>query len=521
MAGDTLRTSDLKGQDDHTRQVRDLYTTWSVRDRRLLVILLGYLALASSLTANIYFPLIDLLAVRYGVSVQAINLTITLYIVVQGIVPSFWSPLSDTLGRRPVYLATFTVFTIASLVLSIVDRNYPALLVLRALQSVGASGIVSLAYATVADVVVHAERGAYLSPLLTITNLGPVIGPVIGGGLALASGDPRWCFRVLAIFGGTSALLIGLAMPETERSIVGNGAVPAHGIWNTWWRLFLESKIPRLFRGSSGGGGPQAGLPKKEAQGVNAEVNAGRTGRGRYTLPNLWPTIRIVFYADTCLILWLAGSPSAIWFCVQTSLSPIFSGQYGFNPLEVGLCFLAGGVGVIAAGFVAGRLMDWNYRCVAKEVGFSIDRVRGDDMKNFPIERARSRWSITIIVMSVGLIVGYGWVVEAKVHPAVPLVFQAFIGCRCTTLHQTYGALIVDIFPEKTGAAAASKNIIRCTLAGILVAILDLLVANLGYGWTFTCLGLFDASTCIMASAILNKWGMEWRRKRDPDCQTS
>jgi len=65
------------------------YTIWTTRDRAALVCLLGYLALASSLTANIYFPLIDLLAQRYNVSTQAINLTITLFFVFQGIAPSF------------------------------------------------------------------------------------------------------------------------------------------------------------------------------------------------------------------------------------------------------------------------------------------------------------------------------------------------------------------------------------------------------------------------------------------------
>ncbi|KAK4121926.1 hypothetical protein N657DRAFT_539345, partial [Parathielavia appendiculata] len=81
-------------------------TIWTTRDRVLLICVLGYLALASSLTANIYFPLIDLLAGHYDVSTQAINLTITLSFVFQGIAPSFWSPLSDYFGRCPVYLAT-------------------------------------------------------------------------------------------------------------------------------------------------------------------------------------------------------------------------------------------------------------------------------------------------------------------------------------------------------------------------------------------------------------------------------
>jgi Na+/melibiose symporter-like transporter len=106
------------------RPSSDQYTTWTLLERRLLVVLLGYLALASSLIANIYFPLIDLLADRYDVSIQAINLTVTLYIIVQGIVPSFWSPLSDSWGRRPVYLSTFTIFTLASLGLAIVDSRH-------------------------------------------------------------------------------------------------------------------------------------------------------------------------------------------------------------------------------------------------------------------------------------------------------------------------------------------------------------------------------------------------------------
>lgn len=240
------RRKDLQ-QQQQQQLVQNRYTVWSVRDRRLLVVLLGYLALASSLMANVYFPLLDLLAGRYGVSVQAVNLTITAYLVVQGVAPSFWSPLSDTWSRRPVHLATFALFTLASLGLSVADRSYAALLVFRAVQSAGASGVVSLAYASVADVVVHAERGAYLAPLLTITNLGPCVGPVVGGGLVLASSDPRWCFRALLIFGGSATLLIGWTMPETARSIVGNGAVPAQGIWRTWQSFLVDNRIVSAF----------------------------------------------------------------------------------------------------------------------------------------------------------------------------------------------------------------------------------------------------------------------------------
>jgi MFS family permease len=149
------------------------YTTFSLRYRWYLTILLGYLCLASSLTANIYFPLLTLLAKDYSTTIQAINLTITLYVAIQGVAPSIFSPLSDSLGRRPVYLMSFSLYAIASLGLAFSGSSYVALLLLRAMQSMGGSATLSLAYAVVADYTVHAERGRFLSPMMTATNIGP------------------------------------------------------------------------------------------------------------------------------------------------------------------------------------------------------------------------------------------------------------------------------------------------------------------------------------------------------------
>lgn len=469
---------------DHER-----YTIWTTRSRHALVCLLGYLALASSLTATIYFPLLDFLADRYAVSIEAINLTVTLFMVAQAIAPSIWSPLSDTWGRRPVYLACFTLYTGASLGLSIVDRNYPALLVLRAMQSLGGATVLSLAYAVVADVTVHSERGRFLAPMLTAANIGPCIGPVIGGGAVLASGDPRWCFRALLIFGASGILLIGLAMPETNRTIVGNGAIPARGLWRTWWRLLF----PRRNNPPSGPG----------------------TGSGKFTLPSPLPTLRLLLHPDTTLALILAASPYALWFCIQTSLSPIFSRPpYAFTPLHLGLAFLPGGAGVILGGFLASRLLDRNYRAVAARAGLAVDCERGDDVAVFPIEEARSRGSVRVLGVGMGVVVGYGWLVERGTHPAGLLVWQAVVGCKCTVLHQVYSALVVDVFPERTGTAAAANNVVRCVAAAAAVAALEPLVGRLGYGWVFTLLGVVDGVGGVVAVLVLRRWGRGWREKR-------
>jgi hypothetical protein len=53
--------------------------------------------------------------------------------------------------------------------------------------------------------------------------------------------------------------------------------------------------------------------------------------------------------------------------------------------------------------------MDWDYRCTAKNFGLAIDTVAGDDMSQFPIEKARYRSICLPIVIGSVCTLGYGW----------------------------------------------------------------------------------------------------------------
>jgi MFS family permease len=483
------------------------YTVFSRNRRCFFTYLLGYLTLASSLTATIYFPLIDLLTSQYKASTQLVNLTITFYVIFQAISPAFWAPVSDTLGRRPVFLITFSIYACASLGLALNKANYTALLLCRGLQSIGGSAVMSLAYAVVADISPHSERGRILGPMLTSTNLGPCVGPVIGGGAILASGDVMWCFWVLAIFGITSLLLIGWTLPETARTVVGNGAVHPQGIWRTW-----SSMLSEKFSKSKNHTTSDLTAPEEVA-----DINAGKTGKGKWTIPNPFISLEIIFYWDTILILWMAASPYTVWYCIQTSLPLIYGNTYGYNDLFVGLCFLPGGFGVILGGLIAGYLMDMDYKHTTRALG-----LEGNDQlvdrNQFPFEKARSRGSFTIISISIPLLVGYGWAVQFHVHPSVPLILQALIGAKCTVVLQNFSALLVDIFPERPGAAAAANNITRCALSAAAVAALQPLSKEIGRSWLFTLIALVDGGGGLLAVWALRRWGSAWRDKRDSRC---
>lgn len=242
----------------------------------------------------------------------------------------------------------------------------------------------------------------------------------------------------------------------------------------------------------------------------------GPTGKGRLVVPNPFMPIRLIFYWDTFISLWLAASPYAVWYLIQTSI-PIIYGQghggYGFEDVYVGLCYLPGAFGVISGGLIAGKMMDQNYKHVATKNDWSDAYEQAD----FPIEQARSRFSLAILSVSMLVLIGFGWTVQFTVHPAVPLIFQFYLGAKCTVLLQVYSALLVDIFPEKPGTIAASNNITRCGLSAAAVAALDPLVNTIGHGWFFTMVGLLDGCVCIIGVMVLRRHGKAWRAKRSKE----
>ncbi|KAK8108258.1 uncharacterized protein PG998_010271 [Apiospora kogelbergensis] len=212
------------------------YSIFTPRHRKILTVLLGLASFASPLTANIYLPLLPLLQDQYHATAQAINLTITLYVVVQAVIPIFFAPTADQYGRRLVSLASLLVYTVGSIGLAINDaagRRYPALLLLRALQAFGSSACATTIWGVTSDVCIPIERGAMIGPVLSISNLGVVLGPVVGGLVGWRTGHATWIFASMAIF---SAATVVSVTPQ-DHALERHGRHPVAGLgWAVRYR---------------------------------------------------------------------------------------------------------------------------------------------------------------------------------------------------------------------------------------------------------------------------------------------
>ncbi|OAQ90083.1 NACHT and WD domain-containingprotein [Purpureocillium lilacinum] len=500
------------------------YTSYTSSQIRRLRLLLGLATITSPLTATIYLPLLPLLRRQFDASAQAINLTLTLYIVFQALSPALFGPASDAHGRRPVFLFTLALYVFANLGLALNQDGYAALLTLRAVQSLGASAAYALAFGVVADVCPPAKRGAMLGPVGMALNLGACVGPVVGGAVAYTRGDHVWVFWALLIVGVVLLLGVGMLLPETARGLVGNGGDPARfSRWQLSWLQLLRHHVRKS---------KALKFPEKRACPQQPSVNkAGpevkRTGPFRKTLENLLACFRIILHRDTILTLWLHGSFYTVDYSFVAAVPDIFKDAYEFNELQIGLAYLPRGVGIISGSFFTGRLMDRNYRATVREqgrvdtqTGQQADAVATGAREGFPIERARSRSSYWMLAVATGTMVAYGWVIERAVHPAVPLVLQFMQGFWGTFFYTTYSTLLVDVYPDKSSTAAAATSVTRCAMAATGVAVLQPLLDAAGRGWYFTVLGVWSGGLGVVAVMLLRRKGMQWRLIRKDNAYT-
>ena len=119
----------------------EAYSNFSKTQRQWIAFGACFAAMFSGLSSFIYYPAISSLAKSLNVTIELINLTITSYMVVSGIAPSIIGDMADQIGRRPVYIAAFTIYFAANIGLAL-QISYPALLMLRMVQSAGSSGSV-------------------------------------------------------------------------------------------------------------------------------------------------------------------------------------------------------------------------------------------------------------------------------------------------------------------------------------------------------------------------------------------
>jgi multidrug resistance protein len=469
------------------------YSVFTVGQKRAIIFAGSFAAWFSPMTGSIYFPALDRIGEDLGVSDSAMSITVTTYLIMQGLAPMMIAGFSDSAGRRPAYIICFTIYMISNLALGL-QNNYVALLVLRLTQSAGSSGTVALASGLVGDLITSSERGQYIAFSSLGSVLGPTLSPVIGGLLSQYL-DWHWIFWFLLILSGAFFVPFFLFLPETSRKLVGDGSIPPP--WTSWNLADALRHKNRAKRGI---------LVDKEKQ-TKLHENV------RISFPNPLSTLVIFGSLEAVLVLLATGFALACFYAISTGAASVLSEVYHYDEVHIGLVFLSIGGGSIISAFTTGMIVDWNYARHAKRNGFPIAKNRSTDISNFPIERARVEIGLPCLLLGVLTVIGYGWIVDFNLSIAGPIVMLFLMGYALIAGFQSLNVLMVDLYPTQASSATAASNVVRCLLGAAASAAILPMSNAMGNGWAYTTLALMFLLSCGGLLVIM-KYGISWRKTR-------
>ena len=155
---------------------------------------------------------------QYNVSLEVAILTCSIMVCGFAVGPLLWSPLSEIIGRRPVYIISLGLYVIFNIPCAL-SPNIGGLLACRFLCGVFSSSGLSLAGGTIADVWSIEERGMAIAYFAAAPYCGPVIGPIVTGWINVGTGRLDLFHWTNMAFAGVILIVVGL-IPETYAPVI-------------------------------------------------------------------------------------------------------------------------------------------------------------------------------------------------------------------------------------------------------------------------------------------------------------
>lgn len=439
----------------------------------------------SPLASSIVAPSLGLIARELHAKNHTITtLPVSLYVFGLGVGPFLLSPLSETIGRRWVYICSGFIFFLFNMG-SALCKNMASLCVLRFLAGAFGSTGPSIGAASIGDMFVPAQRGRAIA----MYALGPILGPSIGNIIAAWIVDRThswtWPLWVVTIVSATIPLL-------------------SLGLQETYAPVLKERKAEC-----------EIGVAKPKAEVV-------RQLRKAIYLASKRP-IKMMFTNPVCLvfamyqafiygILYLAFTTFPLIFSADSSHPGLHN--YGWSVGIFGLVYVPLAVGSITATFLNFFLANRFYAYAAK-VEPRLRKAPVQDLEKTaaagpPQRRGKPEYrlpfsSMAMFILTVGLF-WFGWSTQAGNFWLVPLIGIYLIGVGATLSFQGLQMYLVDAFIPFSASAISVSVLLRSIVGGVFPFFGEQLYISCGYGWGNSILA-FATLAALPISVGMILWG--------------
>ncbi|QSZ34262.1 hypothetical protein DSL72_005852 [Monilinia vaccinii-corymbosi] len=187
---------------------------WTNTKKVINLIFVAIHAFMSTFIATAIIPAYADIAEDLGVSLQRATYLTSLQIAIAGCAPLLWKPLSNTFGRRPIFLISLIVSSVGNIGCA-KSPNYTIMAVCRAIVSFFICPAAAIGSAVVTESFFKKDHARYMGIWTLMLTIGVPFAPFIMGFVAVHLGW-RWIYWILAIINGIQFIAYAFLGPETR-----------------------------------------------------------------------------------------------------------------------------------------------------------------------------------------------------------------------------------------------------------------------------------------------------------------
>ncbi|KZO92337.1 MFS general substrate transporter [Calocera viscosa TUFC12733] len=443
---------------------------WNRGYRWYITVFGGLLTLNATFSSSAPSGVIPQLIEDFGMSSEIATLLIAIFVVGYCVGPLLWGPLSETYGRRPIFILAFVVYTIFQIACAVAP-NTGALVAFRFLGGCFAAAPLTNAGALLADIWDADTRGKSMAFFTLAPFAGPALGPIVSGYMSVAGVGWRWLFWVLAIFAGVCTGLIILTLPETYGPIL----------------LSNKAKATRLSTGDS--------------RYYSALERADTHWKARVSNILARP-FKILFLEP--MLIFITIYMSFVYGCIYLLFEAfpiVFTEGHGMNEGASGLMFLPLFLGGALGAFCYLLFFNPRYERFMKEYA----------PRPVPPERRLEMAMIGGPLFAIAFF-WFGWTSYPSISYWAPLAAILPLGVGVVLIFLSLFNYIIDAYLMVAASALASSTVVRSAFGAGFPLFATQMFDKLNPRWASTLLGCI-ALLLIPIPYVLARYGSVLRRK--------
>ncbi|KAH7109425.1 major facilitator superfamily domain-containing protein [Dendryphion nanum] len=441
---------------------------WPRRKKLANVAVIALMAVLSPLTSSMVTPGIAQIASDLHTTPTAIIATTTGFVIMLGLGPLILAPLSETFGRRKLYLICFGIFTLLQIPTAL-SPNVAFLITLRSISGFFGSIGIANGGGTISDMFIPSERAGVFGWYLLGPLLGPTLGPLFGG-ITIQRLGWRWIFWIMTMAGVVNTL--------------------------AGYFFLRETYAPVILR------------QRKEQYESDAEL-CGEGTKYRFEGEDTRPLLRKMLHSLSRPpkifvqpIVTIMSIYQALIFgttySLYTNMQDIYSGQYGFDTEQVGLLYLGPGLGFLfAVWFLVPRIDDVYKRLTAVHGGNAAPEFR------LPLANIGS------VLIPISLF-WFAWTVETHVHWFASIAATFFYGVGQVMIINCTQNYYIDSFEQYAASAIAAGTVFRSLVGGVVPLFAPSVFEQWGYGWGISAFA-FVSLVLAPAPVVFYRYGANLR----------